>query len=135
MYVKGCLHPTLDEKLAAGRMVIQIRWPCLPWVQVVFMRTYYVYIVSNKLRTTFYTGVTNNIERRMFEHRFSLIEGFSKHYRLKFLVYYEEFGDITDAIAREKQLKRWHRGWKLALMRKINPDLRDLAEDWFEGRL
>lgn len=71
----------------------------------------------------------------MFEHHFSLIEGFSKRYRLKFLIYYEEFGDIRDAIAREKQLKRWHRGWKLALIRKTNPDLRDLAEGWFEGRL
>ncbi|MBI4426510.1 MAG: GIY-YIG nuclease family protein [Candidatus Kerfeldbacteria bacterium] len=99
------------------------------------MRTYYIYIVSNKLRTTFYVGVTNDLERRMFEHRFSLIEGFTKHYHLKYLVYYEEFGDISDAIAREKQLKRWHRAWKLTLIRKTNPDLGDLAEGWFEGRL
>jgi len=88
---------------------------------------YYVYIMTNKYNTVFYIGITNNIVKRAFEHRMGFIEGFTKRYRLKKLVYVEEFDDVKEAIAREKQLKNWHRDWKLNLIRKINPDFKDLS--------
>lgn len=89
--------------------------------------TYYIYILTNKNNTTFYIGVTNNIIKRLFEHKTGLIEGFTKRYRLKKLVYLEEYDDIKTAIAREKQLKNWHRKWKLNLIKKVNPEFKDLS--------
>ena len=89
--------------------------------------TYYVYIMTNKTNTTFYIGVTNNIVKRSFEHRTGLIDGFTKKYKLKKLVYIEEFSDVKEAISREKQLKNWHRDWKINLIRKENPDFEDLS--------
>lgn len=89
---------------------------------------YYVYIITNFLNTVFYIGVTNDLERRMYEHKHELIEGFSKKYKLNKLIHFEEFSSIKDAIAREKQLKNWHREWKLSLIKKINPELKDLSE-------
>lgn len=89
--------------------------------------TYFVYILTNKNNTTFYIGVTNNIVKRLFEHRTGLVEGFTKKYKLKKLVYLEEYTDVREAIAREKQLKNWHREWKLNLIRKVNPEFNDLA--------
>ncbi|HXS14834.1 MAG TPA: GIY-YIG nuclease family protein [Candidatus Saccharimonadales bacterium] len=93
------------------------------------MKSYYVYILTNNLNTTFYIGVTNNLERRIYEHKHELLEGFSKKYKLKKLIYFEECTNINDAISREKQLKNWHREWKLNLIKRINPDFRDLAEN------
>lgn len=81
------------------------------------LRSCYVYIISNKNRTTFYVGVTNDIERRIFEHRTGTNDSFSKKHRLRHLVYIEEYVSINEAIARKKQLKRWHRPWKLNLIR------------------
>lgn len=92
--------------------------------------SYYVYIISNRHRTTFYIGITNDLQRRMDEHRSGLIKGFSQRYRLKYLMYFEETDDITAAIGREKQLKNWHRDWKLNLIRSVNPTLDDLADSW-----
>ena len=92
---------------------------------------YYVYILTNKHNTTFYIGVTNDLERRVFEHRQGLLPGFTKKYRLYKLVYHEETDDVGAAIAREKQLKNWHRDWKLNLIRKENPDFTDLTADWY----
>lgn len=92
-------------------------------------RKYFVYIITNFAKTTFYIGVTNNIERRMFEHKQELVNGFSKKYKLKKLVYLEEYVDIRDALEREKQLKNWHREWKINLIKTINPELKDLSED------
>ena len=89
--------------------------------------------MSNKYRTTFYIGVTNNIERRVFEHRNGFNRGFTKKYYLKYLVYFEETYDIMVAIDREKQLKRWHRPWKINLIRSVNPDMKDLAADWYSS--
>ncbi len=89
--------------------------------------TYYVYIMTNKTNTTFYIGVTNNIIKRSFEHRTGLVEGFTKKYKLKKLVYIEEYNDIKLAIAREKQLKNWHREWKINLIKKVNPDFEDMS--------
>ena len=82
--------------------------------------------MTNKNNTTLYIGVTNNIVKRSFEHRAGLIEGFTKKYKLKKLVYIEEYNDIKLAIVREKQLKNWHRDWKINLIRKENPEFKDL---------
>jgi putative endonuclease len=72
--------------------------------------------------------MTNDIERRMYEHKSGLVEGFSKQYNLCKLVYVEEFADGKQAIRREKQLKNWHRDWKLSLIRQSNPEFVDLSE-------
>jgi putative endonuclease len=89
------------------------------------MRTYFVYMLSNKSKML-YTGVTNNLERRVFEHKQKLIPGFSSHYNLFQLVYYEQFRDIRIAIAREKEIKGWRRAKKTALIKSVNPAWRDL---------
>ena len=90
--------------------------------------SYYVYIVSNKTRGVLYIGVTNNIARRMFEHKNHIVDGFSSKYNLDKLVYAEESENIEDAIRREKQLKNWHRDWKINLIESANPNW----EDWYE---
>ena len=91
------------------------------------LRHYYVYIMGNN-RPTLYIGVTNHIARRSIEHRFSLIEGFTKKYGLIRLLYYEIFTDIKEAIRREKQLKHWNRAWKLRLIKEMNPTFEDLYD-------
>jgi len=88
---------------------------------------YYIYITANKLNTTLYIGVTNNIERRVSEHKEGKIKGFTQKYKLTKIVYLEEYKNINEAITREKQLKNWHREWKLNLIKKINPTLKDLS--------
>lgn len=88
---------------------------------------YYVYILTNKNNTTFYIGVTNSIAKRLFEHKFGLLEGFTKKYKVKKLVYLEEYNDIKEAIAREKQLKNWHRDWKINFIKKVNPEFNDMS--------
>jgi len=88
-----------------------------------------VYIMANKRNGTLYIGVTNNLTRRVHEHRESLVQGFTSRYGLKMLVYYEVFDSISLAIQRETSLKRWPRRWKLALIEKGNPQWRDLAEE------
>jgi putative endonuclease len=90
----------------------------------------YVYIMSNFKRTTFYIGVTSDLERRVSDHREGKIVGFTKRYHLKYLVYFEEVGSIDLAITREKQLKNWHREWKINLIRQMNPDMRDLGAEF-----
>jgi len=93
---------------------------------------FYVYIITNKNNTTFYIGVNDNLMRRMYEHKNGLIEGFSKKYRLQKLVYFEEFDYINNAIRREKQLKNWHRDWKINLIKRENSSFKDLSEEWFD---
>jgi putative endonuclease len=95
-----------------------------------FYRNYYVYILANKRNGTLYIGVTNNLERRMYEHKNGLFKGFSKKYGCKELIYFEHFNDVRYAIDREKQLKKWERQWKLRLIEGENPDWKDLSEDW-----
>ena len=95
------------------------------------LRRYYVYILTNRHNTVLYTGMTNDITRRMTEHKAGTVEGFSKRYSLKKLVYLEEFSEVREAIAREKQLKNWHRDWKLNLIRQENPQMKDLSASWF----
>ncbi len=79
---------------------------------------------------TLYIGFTNNLVRRMYEHKKGIIEGFSKKYNLTKLVYYEIFTDVQQAIRREKQLKNWHREWKINLIESANPEWEDLSKDW-----
>lgn len=93
------------------------------------MKNYYVYIMANKKHGTTYVGVTNNLVRRVYEHKNDLVEGFTKKYRIHNLVYYEECGDITSAIEREKVLKKWKRKWKTDLIEDKNKEWRDLYQD------
>jgi putative endonuclease len=90
---------------------------------------YYVYILANKLNGTIYTGVTNDLDRRISEHKSGVIESFTEKYKVHDLVYYEVFDSIEDAIIREKNLKNWKRDWKVELIEKDNPLWRDLSED------
>jgi len=90
----------------------------------------FIYIMSNKHITTFYIGVTNNLERRVAEHKSGEGSIFTSKYNLYCLVYYEMITDIKTAIKREKQLKRWHREWKINLIKDLNPTFEDLAKDW-----
>ncbi|KKQ78431.1 hypothetical protein A3F00_04380 [Candidatus Daviesbacteria bacterium RIFCSPHIGHO2_12_FULL_37_11] len=92
------------------------------------MKAGYIYILTNFHNSTFYIGVTSNLEKRIYEHKNELLDGFTKKYRLKKLVYFEEYSQIEEAIVREKQLKNWHRDWKINLVKKTNPDLKDLSE-------
>lgn len=94
------------------------------------MKTYYVYTLASASRTL-YTGVTNNLERRVLEHRRKLIPGFTSRYNVSRLVHYEVFGDIRAAIDREKQIKGWLRRKKVALIETTNRDWQDLSQDWF----
>ncbi len=95
------------------------------------MDKYYVYILSNFTNTTLYIGVTNDLKRRIYEHKSKLIEGFSEKYNVDRLVYFEETTDIQSAIQREKNLKKWNRKWKNELIEKVNPEYKDLSEGWF----
>ena len=90
---------------------------------------YYVYILASTRKGTLYTGVTNNIKSRTYQHRENLVDGFTKEYGVHRLVYYEETPDITTAITREKQLKKWKREWKINLVEKDNPEWKDLYDD------
>ncbi|MFZ3212345.1 MAG: GIY-YIG nuclease family protein, partial [Terriglobales bacterium] len=96
-------------------------------------KKYYVYILAS-LSGTLYIGITDNLERRMVEHKEGLIPGFTKQYGVHRLVYFEVYSDVRNAIRREKQLKGWRREKKIALIRGTNPSWRDLARAWYEGR-
>ena len=87
---------------------------------------YYVYILTNKYKTVFYTGVSNDLYRRTFEHKMKVKDVFSERYNADRLVYYEHFFNIMDAIRREERLKRWKRKWKMDLVEKFNPQWKDL---------
>lgn len=92
-------------------------------------KNYFVYILTNKSNTTFYIGVTNNLQRRVSEHKNKIIKGFSSIYNTNKLVYFEETNSIESAIAREKQLKRWHREWKINLIKENNSTFQDLYKE------
>jgi len=94
------------------------------------LHNYFVYVVASRSRNL-YTGVTNDLERRISEHKRGLVPGFTKRYRIHRLVYYEEFGDIRAAIAREKQVKDWGRQKRIALIETQNPTWKDLTEFLF----
>ncbi len=94
------------------------------------MKQYYVYILTNKTDKVLYIGITSNLIRRIYEHKNKLVEGFTKKYNLSKLVYFETTNDVNSALIREKQLKNWHRDWKLNIIKKHNPDWKDLSEEW-----
>lgn len=86
---------------------------------------YYIYILGND-KPTLYIGVTNNLVRRIYEHKYEFVNGFTKKYKLKKLLYFEVFANIQDALIREKQLKHWNRKWKMDLIKNQNPYFIDL---------
>ena len=92
-------------------------------------RNYYVYILASKRNGTLYIGVTNDLVKRVYEHKNNLVKGFTKKYKVHKLVYYEQTKDIKSAIAREKNLKKWNRKWKLELIEGDNADWKDLYFD------
>ena len=93
------------------------------------MYTYYVYIMASKRNGTLYIGINNDLIRRAYEHRNDLVEGFTKKYGVRKLVYYGRTNDIYSAIQREKRFKKWNRQWKIDLIEKVNPDWKDLYDD------
>ena len=94
------------------------------------MKSYYVYIMTNKSRTL-YTGVTNNLARRVYEHKNKLVPGFTSKYNITQLVHYEETNDVQVALAREKQIKGWLRSKKIVLIESVNPEWKDLSLEWY----
>ena len=96
-----------------------------------FDKTFYVYIMASKTGTL-YVGVTNNIKRRVYEHKHHLIPGFTDKYRIERLLYVETANDPLSAIKREKQIKAWRREKKVSLIDSINPQWNDLSQDWYE---
>ena len=94
------------------------------------MKTYYVYIMTNH-SGTLYTGVTNDLHRRVWQHKQKQVPGFTARYSITRLVHYEETSDVVSAIAREKQIKGWRRDRKIVLIEQDNPEWRDLSEGWF----
>ncbi len=95
------------------------------------MRDYFVYMMSN-IHRTLYLGVTNDLYRRVYEHRSGIIPCFTKRYGLRMLVWYEQTGDVLEALAREKEFKGWRREKKITLIKSMNHDWRDLSREWFE---
>jgi putative endonuclease len=93
-------------------------------------KCFWVYIITDKPYGTLYTGVTNDLCRRDYEHKNGIYKGFSKKYGLKTLVYYEEYPTALEAIHREKCIKKWNRDWKKQIIERFNPKWRDLAEDF-----
>ena len=95
------------------------------------IRMGFTYIMSNSVRAVLYVGVTSSIRDRVLRHKVGKGSGFTSKYNCTDLLHFEEFPDMTEAIQREKQLKRWHREWKLNLIRENNPELQDLACGWY----
>ena len=91
--------------------------------------SFFVYILASRRNGTLYVGVTNNLARRLSEHRAKLVPGFTRKYEVDQLVYFETFNSVFEARAREHSLKRWRRAWKIALIEKLNPDWRDLTDE------
>ncbi len=92
------------------------------------IKNYAVYILTNYNQTTFYIGVTGNLKKRIWEHKNKVVEGFTKKYNLNKLVYYEITDNVETAINREKELKRWHRQWKINLIKETNANVNDLSK-------
>ena len=93
------------------------------------MKLSYIYILTNISKTVLYIGVTSDLIKRVTDHKNSKGSIFTKKYNLKYLIYFEEFSDVNQAIQREKQLKNWRKEWKWNLVKEINPELKDLYED------
>ena len=97
------------------------------------MKTYFVYILASRRNGTLYVGVTNDLVRRIYEHKNDLVEGFSQEYAVHELVYFEACEDIRTAIEREKRIKKWNRQWKIELIEKNNPEWNDLYPSIVDG--
>jgi putative endonuclease len=95
----------------------------------VLTQSYYVYMLASRRRGTLYVGVTNDLVKRVWQHKQGLVEGFTKRYGIRTLVWYEQTESIESAIAREKQIKKWNRGWKIELIESGNPQWKDLHEE------
>lgn len=95
------------------------------------MKNYYVYIMSSK-SGVLYVGMTNDIKKRVYQHKKRQTPGFTAKYNVKYLVYVETVSDPLSAISREKQIKKWRREKKIAIINSMNPDWKDLSEDWFK---
>ena len=93
------------------------------------MKTCYVYITSNRHRTVFYTGMTNDLARRIGEHKTGIGSRFTSFYRVGDLLYFEEYGEVKHAISREKEIKGWRREKKVRLIQQMNPEMKDLASE------
>ena len=94
------------------------------------MKLYYVYILTNKYNNTFYVGLTDDIKRRIAEHKNKVFEGFTKKYNVEKLVYFEKHLTIEEAKLRERRIKRWRKDWKIELIEKMNPDWKDLSDNF-----
>jgi len=94
------------------------------------MKNYYVYLLTNWNNKVMYVGITNNLERRIYEHKNKLINGFTKKYNINKLVYYEETSDVNSALSREKEIKKWRREKKDTLVLNSNPEWKDLSDEW-----
>ena len=92
------------------------------------MKKYYVYILASKKKGTLYIGITNDLKRRIYEHKEGLVEGFTKKYKVEQLVYFEETENVSSAISREKQIKKWKREWKIKMIEKNNVEWKDMYE-------
>jgi len=88
-------------------------------------------MLTNRWKTVLYTGITNSLQRRVWEHKQKLVPGFTKQYNCEYLVYFETYNDVVQAIAREKQIKGWLRSKKNALIAEVNPEWKDLSADWY----
>jgi len=86
--------------------------------------------LTNYNETTFYIGVTGDLQKRIWEHKNKVVDGFTKKYNVDRLVYYELTEDVESALNREKQLKHWHKQWKINLIKEMNPEFKDLSENW-----
>jgi len=102
------------------------RAPSIPESRPMGARSFYVYIRASRIGGTLYIGVTNDLIRRVAEHRLKSVKGFTKKYEVDKLVYFEQFDDAENAIRREKQLKKWNRAWKIRLIEELNPNWDDL---------
>ena len=102
------------------------------------MRTihlYYVYILASKRNGTLYIGITNDLQRRVYEHKTGIKKGFTQKYGVNMLIYFETFQNIEEAIIREKRLKKWNRSWKIELVEEENKQWIELASDWYDDLL
>ena len=95
------------------------------------VKQYYVYIMTNRKNGVLYTGMTNDLERRVFEHKHKIVQGFTSKYNCMRLVYYDSTPDVRAAIAREKEIKGWLRKKKITLIESMNPEWQDLSEGWY----
>lgn len=91
-------------------------------------KKFYVYIMTKGRNSTFYVGITSNLQKRVWEHKNEVIKGFTQKYQIKHLVYYETYDDPENAIKREKRLKKWNRTWKMRVIEEMNPEWKDLYE-------